>query len=240
MIEMKCPACGAEGRAPRDKVNTRLVCRKCLKVFHVTPTGNAVLGPPPEAGLTSAKTETTPEFDPVQLIEQLTNWSRKLASPAKSVAIIAAAIVLLVGAFFLIRGESLQDRVRAVARAALKGDTETMKTLAVAGTGDDMLKWFETVRPACGALNMSLGDRPPVIEIVVTSEDSQRGVAEVLAKITSEQELATRSRGLPEATIGSAMEAKRNLELAMVFTSEGWGGWRLDGKRTLAGASKGP
>ena len=49
MIEMKCPGCGAGGRVPRDKKNTRLVCKKCLKVFHLSPSGTPVLGEPPEA-----------------------------------------------------------------------------------------------------------------------------------------------------------------------------------------------
>ena len=31
MIDMKCPSCGAGGRIPREKVNTRLVCKKCLE-----------------------------------------------------------------------------------------------------------------------------------------------------------------------------------------------------------------
>ena len=46
MIDMKCPSCGAGGRMPREKVNTRLVCKKCLRVFHVTASGNTVLGEP--------------------------------------------------------------------------------------------------------------------------------------------------------------------------------------------------
>ena len=49
MIEMKCPGCGAGGRIPRDKKNTRLVCKKCLKVFHMSPGGKTVLGEPPTA-----------------------------------------------------------------------------------------------------------------------------------------------------------------------------------------------
>src|SRR5690242_5419896 len=42
VIEMKCPACGVVGRIPKNKVNVRLVCSKCLKVFYVTPSGRAV------------------------------------------------------------------------------------------------------------------------------------------------------------------------------------------------------
>ncbi len=36
MIEMKCPSCGAAGRIPPYKVNVRLICKKCLKPFHIT------------------------------------------------------------------------------------------------------------------------------------------------------------------------------------------------------------
>ena len=53
MLEIKCPACGAEGRAPKDKILTRLVCRKCLRVFHVTPSGMTVIGEPPTPGQSS-------------------------------------------------------------------------------------------------------------------------------------------------------------------------------------------
>src|SRR5437764_14137537 len=47
MIEMSCPRCGAGGRVPNNKVNSRLVCKKCLQIFHLTPSGHAVLGEPP-------------------------------------------------------------------------------------------------------------------------------------------------------------------------------------------------
>ena len=62
MIEMKCPGCGAGGRAPRDKMNTRMVCKKCLKVFHLSPSGTPVLGEPPaskNATKEKAKREST-------------------------------------------------------------------------------------------------------------------------------------------------------------------------------------
>src|SRR5262249_14446595 len=47
MIALECPHCGGAGSVPREKVNTRLVCRKCHQIFHVTPTGRAMPGEPP-------------------------------------------------------------------------------------------------------------------------------------------------------------------------------------------------
>src|SRR5262249_49109459 len=43
MIEMSCPRCGAGGRVPRERVNSRLVCRKCLQVFHLSPSLQPVI-----------------------------------------------------------------------------------------------------------------------------------------------------------------------------------------------------
>ena len=46
MIKMKCPSCGAAGRVPREKINHRLTCKRCSGVFHLSPSGQAILGEP--------------------------------------------------------------------------------------------------------------------------------------------------------------------------------------------------
>src|SRR4051812_33288916 len=46
MIEMACPSCGRAGQVPKEKLQSRLVCRKCHVVFHMDPGGRAVLGEP--------------------------------------------------------------------------------------------------------------------------------------------------------------------------------------------------
>lgn len=47
MIDLVCPHCGRAGSAPEDKVNSRLVCKKCHMVFHLSPSGRATPGEPP-------------------------------------------------------------------------------------------------------------------------------------------------------------------------------------------------
>ena len=85
MVEMKCPACGAEGRAPKDKINTRLVCKKCLRVFHLTPSGRAVIGEPPQQVVAPVKAA-----DPTEKLEIALNFEwlggiiRALMSPKAS------------------------------------------------------------------------------------------------------------------------------------------------------------
>ena len=71
MLAIKCPACGAEGRASKEKIQTRLICRKCLRVFHVTPSGKTVLGEPPTPGQTStAVSRAKAAPDPGQKVDQ--------------------------------------------------------------------------------------------------------------------------------------------------------------------------
>ncbi|MCA1685067.1 MAG: hypothetical protein LC745_03615, partial [Planctomycetia bacterium] len=50
MIELECPNCARMGSVPNDKAHSRMVCKKCHMVFHMTPTGRTMLGEPPVPG----------------------------------------------------------------------------------------------------------------------------------------------------------------------------------------------
>ena len=116
MIEMKCPGCGAGGRVPREKKNTRMVCKKCLKVFHLSPSGTPVLGEPPEPkdapkervqeGSRGGGIEFGGSFD------DLTQKFSKIKLPRISGAAagIAAVVILLAAlGIWLFARQSLQD-----------------------------------------------------------------------------------------------------------------------------------
>ena len=97
MIEMKCPACGAEGRAPKDKINTRLVCKKCLRVFHLTPSGRAVIGEPPQAAVAPVKA-----VDPTEKIELALNFEwlggiKRVVTSPKVLAVVGGLLVVAAG-----------------------------------------------------------------------------------------------------------------------------------------------
>src|SRR5215212_2799528 len=46
MIDLACPNCGRAGSIPREKINTRLVCKKCHVAFHMNTAGRTLLGEP--------------------------------------------------------------------------------------------------------------------------------------------------------------------------------------------------
>jgi hypothetical protein len=241
MIDMKCPACGAEGRVPSDKVNTRLVCRKCLKVFHLTPSGRALLGEPAPAA-SGAMMAKEAAIDSAQEVEQ---WLDKLRSRLTSPATlgIAAALVLLavVAAFLSTRKtETLQERVIKVANAAVKGDLPTIRSLATTGTADDAVKWYDTVHPQCDELRQRLGTNKLLVEVNIKQQEGAQGPSEIVARLDTEEQLDRRSLNMPDATISVPTTRSAVVSLPMSWRTEGWSGWKMDGKRSLELAAAGP
>jgi len=232
---MKCPACGVVGRISKEKVNTRLVCRKCLRVFHLTPSGRAVLGEPPQTAAAPAKAPR--EGFQLDLSLDVPPWLSRIGRVVFSPRVMAVVggLVLLVGGYELVsflRGESLQERTRKVARAAVIGDLGTLLDLTALGTGDDMIKWYTAVRPQCDQLKGVLRTPDPHVEVFVSNQDSSSGTAEVVARINA-QEPSTGAVSPGAGAPFGPYSASSSIELPLALTSEGMGGWMLDGTRTL-------
>lgn len=243
MIEIKCPACEAEGRAPKNKINTRLVCRKCLRVFHLTPTGRPVLGEPPNAGTTS--TVTPHELhapDSAQKVDQWFDRASRLVFSTKSLVIAVGLILLAAVLAFLSfrRPETLQDRVTKVAKAAVQGDLQTVRQMAATGTGDDVVKWYESVCDRCDELRQHLGTHKLIVEVDVKQQDDQQGSAETVVRLETEEAIERKGTVLPDPSIIANPPSRESVSIPMAWKSEGWFGWKLDGKRTLELTSSTP
>jgi hypothetical protein len=239
---MKCPACGVVGRIPKNKVNVRLVCSKCLKVFHVTPSGRAVAGEPPQATVTPAKAPR--EKVDLDFSLGVPPWLSRLTKLVFSPRVLAVVggLILLAGAYTavsMLRGESLQERTQKVARAVVIGDLGTLLELTATGTGDEMLKWYTAVQPECNQLKGALRTPTPFVEVLVKREDTSSGTADVIARIHSQEPLSRSGSRVPDPTI-STTSANTSIDLSLAFTSEGMAGWRLDGKRTFEAMEKKP
>ena len=234
MIEIKCPACGAEGRTPKDKILSRLVCRKCLKVFHITPSGKTVLGEPPTPGqISTASSHASAAPDRTMKVEQwFDRASKRFFSPAS--LILLTGLVLLAGGaiFYSMRGlERLEDRVARTARAAVEGDLRTVREMAAAGTESEVDEWYVSIRGQCDELLKRLGSKRLIVESQVKSQDPGQTWADVVASVSIEDDMQRKGSSIPDASIAVTNSADPII-LPMVWTSEGFGGWRLDGKKT--------
>lgn len=241
MIEMKCPACGAEGRVPKDKINTRLVCKKCLRVFHLTPSGRAVIGEPPQQVAAPVKVaDPTEKLEIALNFEWLSGIGKVVTSP-KTLAVVGGLLVVAAGYYLvsLFHSESLETRASRIAQATVKGELSTLLELSSSGTSDDVVKWFIAIQPQCVEVKKTLTTPEPAVDVVINKEDASTGTADVIARVASEEALAKhRGNKLPDMSISTF--ADRVFELPLAFTSEGLEGWRLDGKRTLDALPKTP
>jgi hypothetical protein len=239
LIDMKCPACSAGGRVPKEKIGTRLVCKKCLTVFHLTPSGQAVLGEPPPTKVTHRE-KVSKEPTGYEAGDALEEMAAKLAKvklpPPRTIAIVAG-IALVVGlvAWFFSR-QSLETRARTVAVAISTGESNStaMKKIidiSVPGTETDVILWYADIYRQFLDLKLALGMDPKIKVEIPGNSGGGSGVA----IIKFSREGATGTAPSPIETmqpIPSLANAKDSLELRLYFAVDAFGNWLLDGKKT--------
>jgi hypothetical protein len=235
MIDTKCPACGAEGRVPNTKINTRLVCPKCLKIFHVTSAGRSMTGEPPApSAAASSKHAGKDPSDKAQRVDDAFRELSETLFTRKAVNVLGVLLVVgLIAAFFATRrGEMVEDRADQVVKALVAGDLKTLEAMCSTGTAQEAVKWYDKIRPECDAIRQTQGPSQLVVSVMVTQQDKNEGTADVIATtFLGEGSLERKAGSLPDPTI--SLPVSRSLSIPMSFRSEGWSGWRLDGRRTL-------
>ena len=186
MIEMACPSCGRAGQVPKEKLQTRLVCRKCHMVFHVDSQGRPVLGEP-----VSAKEKTKKEAEPksilkalgIPTLEQMTHMGDDLSDytfPVKPAAGLVGGLVglWLIWGFVSGPGESVADTSRTVAEALAHDDLNRLKTLATDDTRDDMIRFYDAAHPKLEKARGGWPSKDANIQVVVVEEDLKTGKGE--------------------------------------------------------------
>jgi hypothetical protein len=222
-IEMKCPTCGAEGRVSNEKFNTRLVCRKCLKVFHVTASGRAVLGEPLSAGTTALTAHDPIAPDRTQEVDQwFERMSKRLVSRA-SLATLAAVILLsgLLVFFSSRKSDTLHEQVTKVAVAAIEGDLQTIRSMAATGTVEDAVKWCDAIRQQCDQLKQRLSSHKPEVDVSIKPPESGQSLSEVIARVDPEEKLERRGSALPDPVLSMTTLQSHPVILPMTWRSEG-------------------
>ncbi len=186
MIEMACPSCGRAGQVPKEKLQTRLVCRKCHMVFHVDSQGRPVLGEP-----ASSKEKNKKEAEPksilkklnIPTLDQLTGVGDDLKDytfPVKPAAGVLGGLVglWLIWGFLAGPGESVADCSRRVAAALANDDLNRLKTLATDDTKDDMVRFYDAAHPKLEKERAKWPSKDATVQVVVVEEDLSKGKGE--------------------------------------------------------------
>ncbi len=234
MPEMNCPSCGAGGRIPRDKIGARLVCKKCLKVFHVTASGQAVLGEPPAPKVVAKeKISRDPTgYQTTEALDELASRVAKIKLPTTKTMGIAAGVLLVVGlVYWLFSRQSLETRARKVAEAIASSDIKKIVDIAVPGTETAVIVWYADIYKDYLDVKLVLG-RTPFIKIEIPgSSGSDSGLA--IARFSG-QGPQSAAPGLADAMqpIPSLSNVKDSLDVRLYFVIDAMGNWLLDGNRT--------
>ena len=240
MIEMSCPRCGAGGRVPREKMNARLVCKKCLQVFHLTPSGQAVIGEPPAPKSVPKERAAREriEFD-TSALEGLGKNLSKIRLPDPKILGGIAIVLAIVGILsWIFSRESVETRSKILATAIAKGDIGTIMEMSMPETVGQAMSWGNEVYGHYADLKISMGGRDPGLKIQVqnSSEGNSAQALVVFSKegSTREGRLMTPDLEAPKPT----RRSKDSIEIVLFWTPDTWGTWRLDAKRTAENAAR--
>lgn len=238
MPELACPNCGGAGRIPREKVNTRLVCKKCHMVFHMTSGGRTVLGEPPTE---TGKGGRHSGRDALAEAKPRADWRENLPEftvTGKSALVALVLIVVVAIGYFLFNQapESLQDRGKRVGEAFADGKLNQLKGFASDDSADEVVQWY-------GIADRVLQERKKLwsgaevrVGVVPVDENLRAKTGEVLVSLVPTH-APPHAESITKHT-DQAELARRSLELTLHFKLDAWGKWRLDGKKTLLAAPR--
>jgi hypothetical protein len=241
MIEMSCPRCGAGGRVPREKINSRLVCRKCLQVFHLSPSLQAVMGEPP-APKEVSKARAPHERERIELempgLEGLAQKLSRIKLPDAKIVGVTAAVLLVVAFFWwLFSKQSVEQRCQSLATAIRNLNMDAAVAMALPGTEMETMKWVGDVYKQYVDLKLAIGNLEPGVQIGV--QYNSDGSAQALMTFGREGAVSTGPLSVEQAaSLEPQASSKRSMEFVVHWVKDTWGNWRLDGKRTADTTSR--
>jgi hypothetical protein len=186
MIDMACPSCGRAGQVPKEKLHTRLVCRKCHVVFHVDGNGRPVLGEPVSK---ESKDKKEKEKKPVlagfklPTLDDFTGAGNDLSEytfPVKPVAGVVGGLVVLyfIWGFLAGPGQSVADCSKTVAAALAKDDVDELKKFASSDTQNDVVRWYDTAHPQLEKARETWPSKEATVTVMTVEEDRSTGKGE--------------------------------------------------------------
>ena len=253
MIEMACPSCGRAGQVPKEKLNSRLVCRKCHVVFHMDPGGRAVLGEPNQAGSKDKKkapraVSRSPWLQSLGIptLDQLTSAKSDLSEYSFPVKPIAGVLVGLVALWFIWGmmsgpGESVADRAQTAAQALARGDLNYLKSFASDDTRDDVVRWYDVAHTKLDQAQKDWPSKEAIIQVVIVEEDRKLRRGEVEAFIMPAMAATTSPAPVAPAASDKSASDKPAVAGPLSFHLHWiWDGkhWMLDGRQSFAMATR--
>ncbi len=240
MLDMECPKCGRFGSVPNDKVNSRLVCKKCLTIFHLTPTGRAVPGEPPDhkyegQHAPGAATVHVQKRDAVDFMADF----RGVGRAPMMLGALAVGLIALGAMYFLggdSRGDVLQIRAKKVADALERDNSDFVKANATKTSIPEIMTWFEKVHPILAEMARESSTKEINDFVFVIEENPVNKIGQVEISYTITRGSA-RSEAIASEAAVVAKTGRTSLTLPVYWVLDDSGKWAIDGAKTLAASA---
>ena len=237
MIDMECPKCGRFGSVPNDKVNSRLVCKKCLAIFHLTPTGRAVVGEPPDHKY-EEHAQAAAVARSQKKKESLDFGSFDMGRGGLLLGALGLGFIALI-ATYLFSGppdhDFLEPQAQKLAQALAVDNLDYVKEASAEGSASDVNKWWEKVRPILAEMQRDSSTNELLSFVLVIEENTNTRTGLVDAAFRPEKGT---SRAESIAIEASAKPSGRaSLTLPIYWVMDEKGKWRVDGSKTLNAAA---
>lgn len=235
MIDATCPSCGRGGKLPVEKVNTRLVCRNCMQVFHVSKSNVAIKGDPPQVkGSSPDKKPKTKEAKPPK--EQGDKQGMEMVGMSVPYKIAAGVLAVLVVSYFIwpfiFRGpETLEQRAIRAGEAILYKDDAKLRKLVTINTWENAKKWADETRPKLEAYAKRWPGHDLNVSALVISENRNTGRATAIAYYAPPQAAARTGSASGDVLTDSSGKAEP-MGIPLVFVLDTSDRWFIEGRET--------
>ena len=248
MIEMVCPQCGRTGVAPKEKINSRLNCKKCHAIFYLTESGRSVLGEPPGAhhdphghgtghALAESHAHGSHATHPASRQNDEYDAGRAILSwvPVGLIGLVAVASATYY--FWPVRDDTsnLAAKAHLVAQSIAADKLAAIQPLAAEDGKSDLGTWYERFRPIVDEMRRDSGAGEVACSFLVTEENRETRTGEAtlffVPKLGNE-----RTEAIARAASTKPL-ARKTLDVPTRWTFDNSGNWRLDVRRTAMAAN---
>jgi len=229
------------GAVPNDKVNTRLVCKKCHMVFHVTPTGRAMLGEPAPPGKDQRekkKGEAHGAHPGFATATKKSDWAEGLFEFNRTQLLVGGLVVGILGLGCLVvmasgSKDDLAVKTQDLANAVSAGDIATVKKFAWSEGADAVQTWYDSVHSQVADLSKESAAHEVLTSVFVIEQNHVRQQGQSIISIapaagSSREQAIAKAAG---STVATPDTAVRQILTIWVLDR---GSWKLDGKKTAA------
>jgi ribosomal protein S27AE len=186
MLNLECPNCGRIGTVPKEKSDSRLVCKKCHTVFHLSPAGRVHLGEPPQPVKREPEEKPRSIWDPEEEVEYTFSLPELNITPAQF-GLGLGAIGLLTIFYFISTidfSEKLAEKADRMVAAFMAGDADTLKKFSTGESAEITEQWYDSCRGFVDdAKGMPAGPKP-LVTVMVSEENAGTGLGQTIVYIT--------------------------------------------------------